>query len=75
MWVSGQGSMLCIHFEGPSQNSLKALFWHHMLEHGIYMAQRGFVALNLELRDEDIDKFLDAARSFVANWKKTLFSL
>lgn len=65
MWCSGQGSMLNIHFSGPGEKSLRALFWHHMLECGIYIAQRGFVALNLEITDEHVDQFLDATRGFL----------
>ncbi|KAE8448860.1 hypothetical protein EG329_008862 [Mollisiaceae sp. DMI_Dod_QoI] len=72
MWITGKGSMLCVHFSGECEMSLKALFWHHMLDHGIYMAQRGFMALNIELREEHIEKFARAAEEFVVNWKQVL---
>ncbi|KAI6709778.1 glutamate-1-semialdehyde 2:1-aminomutase aminotransferase [Diplocarpon mali] len=63
--ITGQGSMLNIHFYGPSENIWKALFWHHMLDHGICLAQRGFMALSLELTYEHLDKSEEAARGFI----------
>lgn len=72
MWISGQGSMLCIHFSGESEKSLLALLWHHMLESGIYLAQRGFMALNLELNKSHVDKFLVALEEFVSKNRQAL---
>lgn len=72
MWISGQGSMLNIHFSGESETSLKSLFWHHMLDSGIYLAQRGFIALNLELTDSHIDKFIKAVDAFVSKFRMAL---
>lgn len=72
MWITGKGSMLCIHFSGDSEMSLKALYWHHMLDHGIYMAQRGFMALSIELTEEHIEKYVKAAEEFVIKWKPVL---
>lgn len=72
MGITGQGSMLNIHFYGPSENTFKALFWHHMLEHGIYMAQRGFIALNLELTDGHVGRFEEATREFMIRYEDAL---
>jgi glutamate-1-semialdehyde 2,1-aminomutase len=72
MWISGQGSMLCIHFSGESEKSLLALLWHHMLESEIYLAQRGFMALNLELNKGHVDKFLVALEEFVSKNRQAL---
>jgi glutamate-1-semialdehyde 2,1-aminomutase len=72
MWITGKGSMLCVHFSGECEMSLKALYWHHMLDHGIYMAQRGFMALNIELKEEHIEKYASAAEEFVIKWKQVL---
>lgn len=72
MWVTGKGSMLCVHFSGECEMSLKALYWHHMLDHGIYMAQRGFMALNLELGAEHVQAYVKAAGEFVVKWKQVL---
>lgn len=72
MGITGQGSMLNIHFYGPSEHTLKALFWHHMLDYGIYMAQRGFLALNLELTDEHVTRFEEATREFIVRYEDAL---
>jgi glutamate-1-semialdehyde 2,1-aminomutase len=72
MYMTGQGSMLAMHFCGPSQTHLKELFWHHMLDEGIYIAQRCFIALNLELREEHVDKFVKATEAFVVKYKAAL---
>jgi len=72
MWITGKGSMLCVHFSGECEMSLKALYWHHMLDHGIYMAQRGFMALNIELEEKHIERYAGAAEEFVIKWKQVL---
>ena len=72
MGITGQGSMMCIHFYGPSEDTLKALFWHHMLDYGIYMAQRGFIALNLELIDDHVGRFEEATREFIIRYEDAL---
>jgi glutamate-1-semialdehyde 2,1-aminomutase len=74
MWISGQGSMLNIHFSGESEKSLRGLFWHHMLENGIYLAQRGFIALNLELTEAYVEKFVLAVEGFVGKYRGALSS-
>jgi glutamate-1-semialdehyde 2,1-aminomutase len=72
MWVSGQGSMLVIHFAGASEKSFLALLWHHMLDNGIYMAQRGFMALNLELTEKHVEKFVAVLDNFVGKYRQEL---
>ncbi|KAK0100583.1 hypothetical protein ONS95_007041 [Cadophora gregata] len=72
MGVTGQGSMMNIHFYGPSENTLKTLFWHHMLDYGIYVAQRGFVAPNLQLTDEHVRRFEEATRDFIVKYEDAL---
>ncbi|KAH8687572.1 putative glutamate-1-semialdehyde 2,1-aminomutase [Tricladium varicosporioides] len=74
MWISGQGSMLCVHFSGESEKSLKGLFWHHMLENGIYVAPRGFMGLNLELEEIHIEQYIEAVEKFVGRHKGALIS-
>ena len=61
-----------IHFSGESEKSLQALFWHHMLEDGIYLAQRGFVALNIAMDGSHVEKFLKATEGFVAMYRGAL---
>jgi len=74
MWISGQGSMLNVHFSGESEKNLRSLFWHHMLEQGIYLAQRGFIALHMELFDQHIEKFIHGVDSFVSKYRIALAS-
>lgn len=64
IFIKGVGSLLCIHFTGPERGMLQSLFFHHMLEQGIYMAQRGFMALNIELTGEHIEKYVRALDRF-----------
>lgn len=72
IFVKGVGSLMNIHFAGPDSSLLEALFYHHMLEQGIYLAQRGFVALSLEIQNEHIDKFVKAVESFCRQWDHAL---
>jgi glutamate-1-semialdehyde 2,1-aminomutase len=72
MWISGKGSMLNIHFAGESEKSLRALFWHHMLDQGIFLAQRGFITLNIELNEIHIGKFVEAMESFLERYAQAL---
>ncbi|CAD6592958.1 MAG: hypothetical protein ASARMPRED_006861 [Alectoria sarmentosa] len=68
MYISGIGSILAIHLP-PSSPDLQPLFYHHMLSRNIYLAERGFMALNIELGMEDLDKFVEATRDFVERYK------
>lgn len=68
MWISGTGSLLNIHFSGESKDSLQGLFWHHMLENRIYLAQRGFIALSLEITKHHIQKFVAAVELFLTKY-------
>ena len=72
MFVKGVGSIMAIHFAGPERDVLKGLFYHHMLEHGIYMAQRGFVALNIMLTEEHVEIFVRAVQDFCVKWEDVL---
>ena len=68
MYITGAGSLMNIHFSGPNKTQLQTLFWHHMLRHGIYLAQRGFVALSIEITSSDVERFVDAVRIFCQIW-------
>ena len=72
MFVTGVGSIMVVQFGGPERGLLQGLFYQHMLEQGIYMAPRGFVALNIMLKDEDYTKFVQAVREFVERWVDAL---
>ena len=75
MWMSGIGSILQIHFADlPSRPAivkpaLHSLFYLHMVSEGIYMAERGFIALNIEITGEHVDKFVEATGKFVEKYK------
>jgi len=74
--VSGMGSLLTIHsVDGPVTSPydlaaadpvLKELLFHELLERGIYLAPRGYMALSVALTDADCDALLAAAAEAVA---------
>ena len=64
MFLTGVGSLMCIHFTGPERGLLQSLLFHYLLEQGIYIAQRGFIALNVELELAHVEKFEEALRMF-----------
>ena len=74
MCVSGVGSLMNVHgTRGPVRSAddltdaddrLKEAFFFAMLDGGIYIARRGFIALSIEITDADIDRVLDTAASF-----------
>jgi glutamate-1-semialdehyde 2,1-aminomutase len=72
MFIKGVGSLMAVQFAGPDREVLGALFYHHMLEQGIYMAQRGFVALNIMLTKDHVALFVSAVEAFVQKWEQAL---
>lgn len=77
MSITGVGSMICIHFNEPpltplERKNLLGLFFLHMLEENIYMATRGFISLNIEIGEEDVEKFLKAVERFVGKYRLVL---
>lgn len=68
MYISGIGSILAIHFPSSSPQ-LQSLFYHHMLSKNIYLAERGFMALNIELGMEEVENFVEGAREFVERYR------
>jgi glutamate-1-semialdehyde 2,1-aminomutase len=77
MCVSGMGSLMTIHtVRGPVQSPddiaaadpvLKELLFLELVERGIYLAPRGYIALSIAIDDADCDHFVaalaDATRS------------
>ena len=73
--VTGVGSMMAIHtvdrpVEGPhdlehSDPDLKQLLFHELLHRGCYFAPRGFIALSLDITDEQCDIMIDAMRDAI----------
>ena len=68
--VTGRGSMVGVHpVEGPvntyadvaaADERVRELLYLDLLERGYYMAPRGFIALSLEITDEDVEGFVRA---------------
>jgi len=68
--VTGIGSLLTIHaVKGPVRSNadlvrqdqrIKELIFFDLLEHGIYLARRGMVALSLEIDEQACDAFVAA---------------
>jgi glutamate-1-semialdehyde 2,1-aminomutase len=82
MQVTGVGSLLTLHPLGgeiadadtaaKADMRLKRLIYFHLLEDGIYLAERGFMALSLVLDDREfealeasLDRFVTCYREFV----------
>lgn len=72
MFIKGVGSLMAIAFGGPDRELLQGLFYHHMLEQGIYMAQRGFIALNIMLTEDHVAQFVQAVEAFCERWDAVL---
>ncbi len=74
--ASGRGSMVGLHpVPGPvrsprdlaaADDRLRELLFLDLLERGWYMARRGFIALSLEVGDDDVDGFVSAVRDCLA---------
>ena len=69
MWISGIGSILCIHFTGENADALHGLFYHHMLKEGIYLAPRGFIALSIEIKRKHGFQFVKALDNFITKYR------
>lgn len=70
--ATGIGSLLNITITGSNKDILQALFYHHMLDQGIYIATRGYVALNLEITQEHMAIFVRAVETFVIIYREYL---
>ncbi len=74
MCATGTGSLMNVHgTSGPvrsvddlraNDDRWKELLFFDALEAGFYIARRGFIALSIEVTDDDVDAFL----AFVAAW-------
>ena len=56
----------------PSLDGFKDLFFFHLLENGIYIARRGYLALSLPIGDRETECFERATVSFVARYRALL---
>ena len=74
MCVTGIGSLMNVHGTGgpvasvddlrASDDRWKELFFFAALDAGFYVARRGFIALSIEITDDDVDRFV----AFVDGW-------
>ena len=82
MKAMGQGSMIVIHPTAGQINSphdiedtdkrLRQLLFLDLLEQGIYMAERGFMALSLMVTDADCDRVVAAVEGYINRRRELL---
>jgi glutamate-1-semialdehyde 2,1-aminomutase len=82
MQVTGVGSLLTLHPLGGTISSaedagkadmrLKRLIYFHLLENGLYVAERGFMALALTLSDTDFAALEAALQGFIEKYRGLL---
>lgn len=72
MFLTGRGSLMNVRFSGPDSSLWQALFFHHMLGENIYLASRGYMALSIELTEDDVVRFVEAVRKFVQQYHQLL---
>jgi glutamate-1-semialdehyde 2,1-aminomutase len=65
MWVTGLGSMLTVH---ATDDRLLELLFHAAMADGHYLARRGFIALSMQVTDEDCK----ALASSISQWANGL---
>jgi glutamate-1-semialdehyde 2,1-aminomutase len=80
MCVTGSGSLMNIHgTAGPVTSTAdlragddrwKELLFFDALDAGFYVARRGFIALSIEITDDDVDAFVE----FVERWARSITS-
>jgi glutamate-1-semialdehyde 2,1-aminomutase len=82
MKAMGQGSMIAIHptageIASPhdldaTDKRLRQLLFLDLLEQGVYMAERGFMALSLMVTDEDCDRVVSAVEHHITERRELL---
>lgn len=82
MRAMGQGSMITIHPASGEVNSpgdlenadkrLRQLLFLDLLEHGVYIAERGFMALSLMVTDDDCLRVVNGVETFIQRRRELL---
>jgi glutamate-1-semialdehyde 2,1-aminomutase len=82
MKAMGQGSMVVIHPTAGEINAphdiedtdkrLRQLLFLDLLEQGIYIAERGFMALSLVVTDADCDRLVKAVEGYITRRRELL---
>jgi glutamate-1-semialdehyde 2,1-aminomutase len=80
MQVTGVGSLLTLHPLGgeitdteaatKADMRLKRLLYFHLLENGIYVAERGFMALSLALGDAECEALETSLDNFISRYRE-----
>ncbi len=80
--ATGVGSMITLHpIAGPvvkpedaerADKRLKRLLYLYLLDQGIYIAERGFMALSLVVGAADTQRLLDALEGFIKHYRHLL---
>ncbi|RDU98710.1 aspartate aminotransferase family protein [Trinickia dinghuensis] len=55
-----------------SRNDIKDLFFFHLIEHGVYIARRGYVVLSLPVGSAELERFDGAVASFIDRYRNLL---
>jgi glutamate-1-semialdehyde 2,1-aminomutase len=73
--ATGMGSMMTLHPRAglvrtpedaeKADKRIKQLLFLDLIEQGIYMAERGFMALSLMVSDDDCDRLVAAVETFI----------
>lgn len=53
-------------------HELKELFWFEMIEQGFWVTRRGFISLIWGTPDSELERFVDAVKKFVSDYKEFL---
>ena len=82
MRAMGQGSMITVHPASGEVNSpgdlenadkrLRQLLFLDLLEHGVYIAERGFMALSLMVTDDDCLRVVNGVETFIQRRRELL---
>jgi glutamate-1-semialdehyde 2,1-aminomutase len=82
MQITGVGSLLCVHpiaglITNPHDAAkadlrLKRLLFFHLLEDGIYLAERGFMALSMVIGDAEEARFEKSLARFIERYRGLL---
>jgi glutamate-1-semialdehyde 2,1-aminomutase len=82
MKAMGQGSMIVIHPTAgeittphdieDTDKRLRQLLFLDLLEQGIYVAERGFMALSLMVTDADCDRVVGAVEGYITRRRELL---
>ena len=63
LWVTGVGSMLCVHAD---DDRLLDWYFHALLAEGYHLARRGFMALSMAITDAHVTAVVEASRRWAA---------